>query len=129
MFLTIFLTQQLFVICPSTMKFDHPSFMLRQQFHPHLSMEDPPDLNPLFKSAPEKTYTCTSSNQGGKYMYQDPASSEEHCKRESQQTRRNKWRLPNWDTVNSWISSELSLNLYQYVQANSSVNLKPFGVK
>ncbi|KAJ7375903.1 hypothetical protein OS493_038150 [Desmophyllum pertusum] len=53
---------EIFLICPSTIEFHHPSFTMIKQFHPHLTMEDPPDLNILFSSTQEKTVKCTSKN-------------------------------------------------------------------
>ena len=121
--LSLVFPQQVFVICPSTVPFNHSSFKLKEQFYPHVTMEDPPDLSSLFKSVPKETVTCTSSNQEGKYH--DPAISEEYCQRESTQIQGNEWRFPNWELANSWIKSELSLNLYQYVNPyiSSSINL------
>ncbi|KAJ7375902.1 hypothetical protein OS493_038149 [Desmophyllum pertusum] len=112
---------EIFLICPSTIEFHHPSFTMIKQFHPHLTMEDPPDLNISFSSTQEKTVTCTSSNQGGKY--QNPAFSKDHCRKEIKAIPRTMWRLPTLEDVNGWIKSELSLNLYQYVNTNSNSSL------
>lgn len=96
------------------MEFHHPTFKILKQFHPHLSMEDPPDLSSLFSSTKKKTITRTSSHQGGKYMYQDPAFHNDYCRKETEATQNTKWQWPTWENVSSWIKSELSLNLYQY---------------
>ena len=80
-------------------------------------MEDPPDLMSLFKSDPEETWTCMRGNQGGGYL--DPTLNTEHCARRVQETLKNEWRVPGWRNFTNWIYSELSLNLYQYVQNNS----------
>lgn len=80
-------------------------------------MEDPPDLMSLFKSDPEETWTCMSGKQGGDYL--DPTLSTEHCARRVKETLKNGWRVPGWSNFTKWIYSELSLNLYQYVQNNS----------
>ena len=113
------LSQQLFVICPSTVKFNHPNFKLLKQIYPHLSMEDPPDLTSFFKADPEETWTCRSGNQGGDYL--DPTLSTEHCARRVKETLKNGWRVPGWRDFTNWIYSELSLNSYQYVQNNSNL--------
>ena len=115
-FLCLF--QQLFVICPSTVKFNHPNLKLLKQFYPHLSMEDPPDLMSLFKSNPEETRTCMSSKEGGEYL-DHPTLSTEYCAKRIKETLKNGWRVPGWRDFTNWIYSELSLNLYQYVQNNS----------
>jgi len=106
---------EVFLICPSTVEFHHPTFKILKQFQPHLSMEDPPDLSSLFSSDQKKTVTCTSSRYGGRY--QDPASHHEHCRKETEVTKDTKW--PTWENVSSWIKSELALNLYQYVHTNT----------
>ena len=111
----LFLFKQVFLICPSTVEFHHPSFKIVKQFHPHLSMEDPPDLSSLFSSAQKKTVTCTSSHQGGKY--QDSASHNDYCRKETDVTENTKW--PTWENISSWIKSELSLNLYQCVHTSA----------
>lgn len=113
----LILFKQVFLICPSTVEFHHPSFKILKQFHPHLSMEDPPDLSSLFSSVQKRTITCTSSNQGGKYK--DPASHNGYCRKETKMNENTKWRCPTWENVSSWIKSELSLNLYQYVNTNT----------
>lgn len=111
----LFLFKQVFLICPSTVEFHHPSFKIVKQFHPHLSMEDPPDLSSLFSSAQKKTVTCPSSHPGVKY--QDPASDSDYCRKETKVTENTKW--PSWENVSSWTKSELSLNLYQCVHTNT----------
>lgn len=111
-FFCLFLFKQVFLICPSTVEFHHPTFKILKQFHPHLTMEDPPDLSSLFSSTKKKTITCTSSHQGGKY--QDPAFHNDYCRKETEATQNTKWQWPTWENVSSWIKSELSLNLYQY---------------
>ena len=113
-FLFVFV-EQVFLICPSTVEFNHPSFKVLKQFHPHLSMEDPPDLSRLLNVDQKKTVLCTSSYQGDKY--QDPASHNDYCRKETELTQNAKW--PIWENVSSWIKSELSLNLYQYVNTTT----------
>lgn len=84
-------------------------------------MEDPPDLSSLFSPALEKTVTCTSSHQGGKY--QDPSLRNDYCTQGTKGTQQAVWKFPSLEDVNGWIKSELSLNLYQYVNTNSNSSL------
>ena len=114
--------QQIFVICPSTVQFNYPGFKLKEQFYPHLSMEDPPDLKSLFQLIPERSARCTNNNHVSRN--QDSALRQGYCKRDRKETLGNEWRLPNWELVSDWVSSELALNLYQYDNGygNSSMN-------
>ena len=107
------MSQQVFLICPSTVDFHHQGFKMIKQFHPHLSMEDPPNLNSLLSPSREKTASCTSSHQGG--PYQDPSLINEYCRKDTKEKQQSVWQFPGWEDVDNWIKSELSLNLYQYI--------------
>ena len=106
------MSQQVFLACPSTVKFNDPQFELVKQFYPHLSMEDPPDLNSLFSPAQVKSVTCSSNHQ--KRKYQDREFTEDSCRKESKETHTAMWRFYSWKDINRWTKSELSLNLYRY---------------
>lgn len=82
-------------------------------------MEDPPDLSSLFQSASRDEGTCTSSNQVGRYH--DPALGQGYCHKEREMALHSEWASATWDFVKEWIKSELSLNLYQYHNGNSSL--------
>ena len=99
-------------MCPSTVKFHDPQFELIKQFYPHLSMEDPPDLNSLFNPAQMKSVTCSSSQQGDKY--QDTGFMESTCQKDNKEKGRLWWKFFTWQDLNRWTTSELSLNLYRY---------------
>ncbi|XP_068715770.1 GPI mannosyltransferase 4-like [Montipora foliosa] len=101
---------EVLVICPSTMRFQHPSLKLKKQFYPHLSMEDPPDLKLLFQI--NKTLLCTSGD--AKERYHGSALGLEYCVKQRSNDVTNGWRIPDMEHVREWIKSDLSLNLYQY---------------
>ena len=107
--------QQVFVICPSTVDFDHRNFVLIKQFYPHLSMEDPPDINTLVHSTQGKAMACSKSSLGNKYN--SPTSNKDYCNKEAEQ----EVGEPAFsgfltlEHIHLWMKSELSLNLYQLI--------------
>ena len=84
-------------------------------------MEDPPELSSLFQSASRDAGTCTASKQWGRYR--DAVLGQGYCSKEKQMTLHSEWARPSWDLVKEWIKSELSLNLYQYENGNSSLSI------
>ena len=99
-----FFSWQILVICPSTVKFQHPGFQLQKQFYQHLSMEDPPDLTLLFQPLRNEPVRCMFGDP--RSTYRGSVVGQEYCKRQE--------RYPNLEHIRDWIHSDLSLNLYNY---------------
>lgn len=106
------MSQQVFLVCPSTVNFHDPRFELIKQFYPHLSMEDPPDLTNLFHPAQIQSGPCSSSHQGRKY--QDTGFTEITCRKHNKEKDKTWWKFIIWEDVKRWTRAELSLNLYRY---------------
>lgn len=93
---------QVFVVCPSTVQFEHPHFSMVTQFSPHLTMEDPPNLSALFNPS-----LLARHCRNKEHRYQDPAQKLGECKVDQKTS---------WgdNLFMLWVKSEMSLDLFQY---------------